>query len=469
MCDKKLFNAPLIVLGLALLLTSCGGSDTYSLSDMTGADATSQQLLDGAILEFPEEGGDKTLHFTDAQIDSFSLSPNNGQGWLTSVNLEKVEGNVSLLLEAPANHDWDTRKGTLCFIRGKERRLISISQKAFPRTEVSTQVIKLESAENAFSFSVKTNVPVKIVTEEPDSAKWLTYDIAEQEHSDGKAWTLSVKGHVAENGLSGRTATLKVTADGAEPQNVIVWQQGTVGSLNVVLHNLQAGTLAQFLQGNAKIAPFYKSLKVSGKLNGDDIYELRKLLTRYTSLKQLDLEEARIVSGGRDYADYGQGYRTQDDVIGDYMFYSCQSLERITLPRHTEAIGRYAFSKCASMPWIEIPPSVKRIGSHAFHDCAKLEDIDLTAEGSQLSSLGDCVFATGTVLDELYLPASLTDIDKLALSPCRVRYLHVELTTPPDVVITKYFSQAKLYVPKGCKARYAADKNWGKFSDIVEE
>lgn len=259
--------------------------------------------------------------------------------------------------------------------------------------------------------------------------------------------------------------------DGVPTANVIVWQTGTVGDVNPVLNNLKPGALAEFLSADPKTTPYIKSLKVSGELNGDDIYALRTLLTRYKTLKALDLFSARIVSGGKAYLTtaLNEQYYTRNDEVGEDMFRDCTSLEKITLPEHLKAIGIQAFANCSSLQGIEIPSTVKSIDSQAFFSCTNMSFIGIPIEGSQLEYIGPGAFSTGSVLDDLYIPATVKDLSRLAFSPCRVLELHVQWTTPPNVVITKQLAKGKLYVPKGCKAAYAADKNWCKFSDIQEE
>ncbi len=370
---------------------------------------------------------------------------------------------------AQPNNEWDTRTAKLCLVKGKERKDITFSQVAFPKMESSTQVIKLAPNDTVFTFTVKTNVPVRMKADVAEGLSYIFYDQEEPSHEDGKAWTITVKGKVPKNVGEGKASTLYVMGDGVPTADVIVWQTGTVGDVNPVLNNLKPGALAEFLSADPSTTPYIKSLKVSGELNGDDIYALRTVLTRYKTLKTLDLFGARIVSGGKAYLTtaLNEQYYTRDDEVGEDMFRDCTSLEKITLPEHLKAIGIHAFAYCSSLPWIEIPATVRSIGSQAFYSCTNMSFIGIPIDGSLLESIGSGAFSTSSVLDDLYIPASVKDLNKLAFS--RVLELHVKWVTPPDVVITKNLAKGRLYVPKGCKTAYAADKNWGKFSEIQEE
>ncbi|MCH3981360.1 MAG: leucine-rich repeat domain-containing protein [Prevotella sp.] len=455
---------------VALLLGVSCSDETETLSDLKGGDEVSQVVLDQGNYALSKEGGLTEFKFTNVSVDSFFIQSDRPD-WLRFDNIVSVPEELDLRLMAQPNNEWDTRTAKLCLVKGKERKDITFSQVAFPKMESSTQVIKLAPNDTVFTFTVKTNVPVKMKADVADGLAYIFYDQEETSHEDGKAWTITVKGKVPKNVGAGKASTLYVMGDGVPTADVIVWQTGTVGDVNPVLNNLKPGALAEFLSADPNTTPYIKSLKVSGELNGDDIYALRTVLTRYKTLKTLDLFGARIVSGGKAYLTtaLNEQYYTRNDEVGEDMFRNCTSLEKITLPEHLKAIGIHAFAYCSSLPWIEIPATVRSIGSQAFYSCTNMSFIGIPIDGSQLESIGSGAFSTSSVLDDLYIPASVKDLNKLAFSPCRVLELHVKWVTPPDVVITKNLAKGRLYVPKGCKAAYAADKNWGKFSEIQEE
>ena len=455
---------------VALLLGVSCSDETETLSDLKGGDEVSQVVLDQGNYALSKEGGLTEFKFTNVSVDSFFIQSDRPD-WLRFDNIVSVPEELDLRLMAQPNNEWDTRTAKLCLVKGKERKDITFSQVAFPKMESSTQVIKLAPNDTVFTFTVKTNVPVKMKADVADGLAYIFYDQEETSHEDGKAWTITVKGKVPKNVGAGKASTLYVMGDGVPTAEVIVWQTGTVGDVNPVLNNLKPGALAEFLSADPNTTPYIKSLKVSGELNGDDIYALRTVLTRYKTLKTLDLFGARIVSGGKAYLTtaLNEQYYTRNDEVGEDMFRNCTSLEKITLPEHLKAIGIHAFAYCSSLPWIEIPATVRSIGSQAFYSCTNMSFIGIPIDGSQLESIGSGAFSTSSVLDDLYIPASVKDLNKLAFSPCRVLELHVKWVTPPDVVITKNLAKGRLYVPKGCKAAYAADKNWGKFSEIQEE
>lgn len=168
-----------------------------------------------------------------------------------------------------------------------------------------------------------------------------------------------------------------------------------------------------------------ENLKVSGKLNGDDILFLREMAghgreeREKTSgvLKNLDLSDACISNGGSSYYVRGRGaycgydyYISQNDKISNYMFYECESLMSITLPT-----------------------SITFIGEHAFVGCCKLKEIHFKSD----------------------VPPTLEEVSALdEIFPLN-RYKELFTT---------------IYIPKGSKAAYDNEEQpWNLFPQIIEE
>ena len=126
----------------------------------------------------------------------------------------------------------------------------------------------------------------------------------------------------------------------------------------------------------------------------------------------------------------------------------------ITVPESIEGykvveINESAFKKC-QVSSIIVPNTVAIIGNEAFKKCNRLTKLEL---GSGLTIMGE---------DALSESVNLTDVTIFA-------------TTPPTVKTERIFSynashpedspqSAKLHVPAGCKAAYAAAGGWKVFS-----
>ena len=110
--------------------------------------------------------------------------------------------------------------------------------------------------------------------------------------------------------------------------------------------------------------------------------------------------------------------------IGDYAFYDCSELYNVQWSQTLESIGEYAFahSGVAYLPYLE---NLKSIGQYAFWD-TNLYNVEL-AEG--ITRIAEGTFLDCYGLEEVYLPASVTEIAYYAFNNTGIR----ELTVPAKV------------------------------------
>lgn len=178
-------------------------------------------------------------------------------------------------------------------------------------------------------------------------------------------------------------------------------------------------------------------LRISGKLNGDDIRWLRIMAgapekgieeaERWGNLSHLDMENVVIVRGKKEYlaqksdktwtlrvdgrvvtynlgdklserewwyfkSDIGkrqsgsiyerlpdgviiEHYTTEKNTIGGYMFANCSSLQYLVLPKQLEMIKAKAFLNCISLRFVTIPQKVQQIEAQAFSFCSSLDRV----------------------------------------------------------------------------------------------
>jgi len=158
--------------------------------------------------------------------------------------------------------------------------------------------------------------------------------------------------------------------------------------LELVIAVDNAGELAN------KISPstrnFVTSLTITGGVNGTDIKLIRELATT-GSLMHLNLSDARIVEGGEAYY---KDYKTQNNVIGNHMFYYCDILKSIILPSKLFSIEDYAFYNCDEVESIALPEGINEVPYAALSFCDNLSYI--------------------------MIPSSVKIIDNYSLSYCRV-------------------------------------------------
>lgn len=223
-----------------------------------------------------------------------------------------------------------------------------------------------------------------------------------------------------------------------------------------------AGTLLAAIGGYDNLRTI-KKLKVTGKINGDDIYEIRRM----TNLEYLNLKDCKIVAGGRAYY---ENYTTKEDIVGYEMFYkstikevilpvttttistsafSLSELVLITLPEGIETIDRYAFSTCTKLTSIIFPKSLKVLDEGAFISCFSLSDI-------------------------VVIPENVTKIGNFAFQDCRsLKAIHIKalpstLTMIGANAFQNSYDKVILYIPKGTKEAYQATE-LGRFVTIIEE
>eukprot|EP00579_Thalassiosira_antarctica_P000092 CAMPEP_0201867158 /NCGR_PEP_ID=MMETSP0902-20130614/1500_1 /ASSEMBLY_ACC=CAM_ASM_000551 /TAXON_ID=420261 /ORGANISM="Thalassiosira antarctica, Strain CCMP982" /LENGTH=495 /DNA_ID=CAMNT_0048392277 /DNA_START=11 /DNA_END=1498 /DNA_ORIENTATION=+ len=77
------------------------------------------------------------------------------------------------------------------------------------------------------------------------------------------------------------------------------------------------------------------------------------------------------------------------DEIGDWAFYYCEYLKRITIPSSVRRIGDYAFAGCKKLVEVKQCGGLQEIGQGAFAKCKSLNRIALP---SSLRVIGDCAF-----------------------------------------------------------------------------
>ena len=181
-----------------------------------------------------------------------------------------------------------------------------------------------------------------------------------------------------------------------------------------------------------------QQLTVSGPLNGTDINFIHQQLA---FIEVLDLSNARIVSGGDEYAiwqwnggmvtqDGQQTYPTQDNVVGDYMFRDMPLLREIYLPSGTTAIGYGALAQNRNVNFnlvkADIPSGVKSIGEYAFYYAGITE----TNVPAGVTELKPYVFWHCEKLQRAALPEGITVIGPSAFSEC---YSLEEVNMPSTV------------------------------------
>ena len=158
--------------------------------------------------------------------------------------------------------------------------------------------------------------------------------------------------------------------------------------------------------------------------------------------------------------------------IGDYAFYMCSGLTKVTLPTSILRIGGCAFEKCTGLTSITIPNSVTRLEIDAFASCTGLTSIDIP---SSVTYIGGLAFYKCTSLASATIGSGVTTIDAQAFAGCSaLRTVTSMATTPPamqnkNVFDTNTYNTATLNVPQRSLNAYKSADWWRMFSTIVGE
>ena len=232
-------------------------------------------------------------------------------------------------------------------------------------------------------------------------------------------------------------AYLCLSVSHAQAQNAPITEQ-------VTLHVATAGTLQDMI--DPSIRPLITNLKLTGKLNGDDLLIIREMAgadrygnpTQGYALETLDISEATIVPFGDSYVtvyrvvtlgnvsttyEYiyetnryerystdGLSYVWGDNYGLDYLFYQCKNIKKVKLPEYfgdgyskeRTPWANGTFIGCTSLTSVELPERVTKL-SDAFIGCTSLTTIDLPESVEFL----DGTFKDCTSLTSIDLPESV--------------------------------------------------------------
>lgn len=267
----------------------------------------------------------------------------------------------------------------------------------------------------------------------------------------------------------------------------------------VVIEVQTAGSLSSLIEESQKNQ--ITDLTITGNLNGTDIRFIREMAGRDSdgnetegTLKTLNLSGAAIVSGGDYYYKQYFEYKTSDNEIGENMFINC-TLSSIVMPDNTTVIGSGAFHGCTSLLSAPIPENVTNIKSSAFEGCSQLESVvfpqNITELGSlsfkgckalktfafpKVTSLADEILSGCDALVSVTIPETVTAVGSLVFAGCiKLAEIHVATSLPPDIGWSWQPFQnvdkntCKLFIPAGSLGSYNSAKEWGDFTNKIEE
>lgn len=161
-----------------------------------------------------------------------------------------------------------------------------------------------------------------------------------------------------------------------------------------------------------------QSLKISGVINEDDIYNIQN---RLTGLREIDMSDVDMTTLADEFFYKNQqleyvGLPKNLEIIGEYAFYECKSLKSITIPSTLTTIGQYAFSYCKDLRDVTLNEGLDTMGYRAFYESG-LTGVVLP---STLKNISDDVFSYNYFLKELIISEGVTNIPEDAFYDCNL-------------------------------------------------
>lgn len=227
------------------------------------------------------------------------------------------------------------------------------------------------------------------------------------------------------------------------------------------------GTLLDAIGGYDNLLNI-KKLKITGEINGDDVYEIRRM----TNLEYLNLKDAKIVEGGKQYYDYSSCI-TKEEEIGEYMFYEMKSLKEIIIPINSKSVGSFAIAGCNCIYSITLNEGLELVDQSAFPFNDLLTEISLP---KSLKIIGEAAFMYSG-LQSIVIPENVISIGygafeqpayKVTLKEIHIKGKPETLKTIGTDAFNGVYGTAILYIPKGTKEAYSKTE-LGRFVNIVEE
>lgn len=157
--------------------------------------------------------------------------------------------------------------------------------------------------------------------------------------------------------------------------------------------------------------------------------------------------------------------------IGQYCFWGCYLLKKVSGMNDVTSIETYAFGNCYDLTSITMPDSVTSIGNSAFNGCYSLANF-VIPDG--VTSINNDAFSMCYYLVNLVIPDSVTSINNNAFGYCYcVAEYHLLPTTPPTLANRNAFngiaSDCIIYVPVGSLEAYQTATNWSTYARHMQE
>lgn len=303
---------------------------------------------------------------------------------------------------------------------------------------------------------ILSNIQILSAAENSESPydEWQTIDGQTMRRCTWYAWKLAYErtgtampgfGNAGEWYESAREAGYRVGTE-AEVDSIAVWKGGINGWGHVGYVDNVQGEQMHILEGGRTDCPDTGGIgeitlpKAIGTKRAENTLELVGFIYLDTVVEcgaeggnvhgKMNQNGVLTITGSGAMASWemeqAPWYRFKDDIkeviiergvtsIGDFAFYNCSNLSKVTIGEDVASVGAYGFSYCTSLEEIKIPNSVTEIGEFAFSYCSNLKDITLSFN---LAKIAMGMFAYCSTLDSIILPQNIAVIEDQAFDGC---------------------------------------------------
>lgn len=177
------------------------------------------------------------------------------------------------------------------------------------------------------------------------------------------------------------------------------------------------GSLGDSILSHVKDFADVRSLKLSGKINDNDIYNLNKRMTNLEDINLKDLEMKRLPNSFFDNRTILKWLYLPNnlDTIGASGICRCRGLKSLTLPTTLTTIEQSGIAECDSLKEIFIPEGVTFIGNDAFYSNDLMEYANIP---SSIKSISSRAFGSCSKLKKVDFAEGLTTINSRAFEYC---------------------------------------------------
>ena len=111
------------------------------------------------------------------------------------------------------------------------------------------------------------------------------------------------------------------------------------------------------------------------------------------------------------------------------------------------------------------------MGAYSFAGCGVLESVILP---NGVETLGECCFMNNRMLKSIWIPNTITLIDKQSFQDCiKLESVHLSCPKPLEISDNVFggidIGKVTLYIPRGSLEQYKHASVWGMFGNIMEE